>query len=139
MIELIFVIVVIGILAAVALPRFLSLGDSAKLSLVESFVGTLNRTTGQTMWSESLAKGHGGSISYGSQRDKFEGKSLSYYIDIPVYLDKESVDFHNCITSGTADPFIKKSDEGVYNVFCRDGNTTVAPKFVASENDTYAF
>ena len=51
MIELVFVIVIIGILAAVALPRFTGISDDAHVSKMQSFVGTLNRTTGPSMWS----------------------------------------------------------------------------------------
>ena len=55
MIELVFVIVIIGILSAVALPKFLETSNQAHDAAVRSFVGTLNRTTGPTMWAKSLA------------------------------------------------------------------------------------
>ncbi len=51
MIELVFVIVIIGILAAVALPRFTGIADDAHVSKLQAFVGTLNRTTGPSIWS----------------------------------------------------------------------------------------
>ncbi len=51
MIELVFVIVIIGILAAVALPRFTGISDDAHVSKLQAFVGTLNRTTGPSIWS----------------------------------------------------------------------------------------
>lgn len=51
MIELVFVIVIIGILAAVALPRFTGISDDARMAKLTSFVGTLNRTTGPSVWS----------------------------------------------------------------------------------------
>lgn len=51
MIELVFVIVIIGILAAVALPRFTGISDDAHVSKLQAFVGTLNRTTGPSLWS----------------------------------------------------------------------------------------
>ena len=51
MIELVFVIVIIGILAAVALPRFTGISDDAHVSKLQSFVGTLNRTVGPSVWS----------------------------------------------------------------------------------------
>ena len=140
LIELIFVIVIIGVLAGVALPRYLTLQDSTKINLITGFVGTLNRTTGQTLWSKSMATGHNGSISYGSDPSKFEGHTLRYYVDIPSYLDESSVNFHNCVAPGqTAQPFIQKNSYGKMNVFCRDGNESSAPHFVASENATYAF
>jgi len=51
MIELVFVIVIIGILAAVALPRFTGISDDAHVSKLQAFTGTLNRTTGPSVWS----------------------------------------------------------------------------------------
>ena len=51
MIELVFVIVIIGILAAVALPRFTGIADDSHVSKIQSFVGTLNRTVAPSMWS----------------------------------------------------------------------------------------
>jgi prepilin-type N-terminal cleavage/methylation domain-containing protein len=51
MIEVVFVIVVIGILAAVALPRFGKIGEDAHLTKIQTFVDILNRTVGPNMWS----------------------------------------------------------------------------------------
>ena len=42
MIELVFVIVIIGILSAVALPKFLETANQAHDAAVKSFAGTLN-------------------------------------------------------------------------------------------------
>ncbi len=50
-IEVVFVIVIIGILAAVALPQFQSMGENAHLTKVQSFVDVLNRSIGSMMWS----------------------------------------------------------------------------------------
>lgn len=50
-IEVVFVIVIIGILATVALPRFYKMGESAHLTKIESFVDILNRSIGSMMWS----------------------------------------------------------------------------------------
>jgi prepilin-type N-terminal cleavage/methylation domain-containing protein len=62
-IELIFVIVILGILAAVALPKFLGVANQAHEANLKAFVGTLNRTIGSTLWSQSMTDGKGGSIS----------------------------------------------------------------------------
>lgn len=51
MIEVVFVIVIIGILAAVALPRFGQTGEDAHVTKVRYFVDVLNRTVGPNMWS----------------------------------------------------------------------------------------
>ncbi len=140
LLEAIFVIVILGVLAAVALPRYLTVQDSTNTNLVKSFTGTLNRTTGPTMWSESLAKGHRGSISYGSDPSKFEGRALRYYVDIPVLLDPTSVNFHNCVRPGQqAQPFLRKKGTGIYNIFCLDGNESHSPYFVMDSNNAHQF
>ncbi len=54
LIELVFVIVIIGILAAVALPRFVGISDDARVGKLEAFVGTLNRSVVPSMWSGIL-------------------------------------------------------------------------------------
>ncbi len=62
MIELIFVIVILGILAAVALPKFGGVADQAHSKKCKAFADTLNRTVGSAMWSESISLNNGGSI-----------------------------------------------------------------------------
>ncbi len=51
MIELIFVIIVSGILAAVALPRFVGIADDSQVTKLQAFVGTLNRSVAPSIWS----------------------------------------------------------------------------------------
>ena len=62
MIELIFVIVILGILSAVALPKFIGVSQQAHDQKVNAFIGTLNRTVGPAMWADSIASGSGGTI-----------------------------------------------------------------------------
>jgi len=62
MIELIFVIVILGILAAVALPKFVGVAAQAQVGKVSAYVGTLNRTTAPALWALSLANKDNGSI-----------------------------------------------------------------------------
>lgn len=50
MIELIFVIVILGILAAVALPKFLGVSEQARAGKCGALVGTLNRTVFPSLW-----------------------------------------------------------------------------------------
>ena len=94
MIELIFVIVILGILAAVALPKFAGIQGQAEKETVTAFAGTMNRTVGPMMWSTSIADEHNGSINWGSDTSQFNGYALIHYVDnYPQYLDGSSVDF----------------------------------------------
>ncbi|MDD5052401.1 MAG: prepilin-type N-terminal cleavage/methylation domain-containing protein [Sulfuricurvum sp.] len=63
MIELIFVIVILGILAAVALPKFIGVSEQAQVSKLKAYVGTLNRTVSPALWSKSISNGNGGKVA----------------------------------------------------------------------------
>jgi len=54
MIELIFVIVILGILSAVALPKFLGVSEQAQAGKCKGYVGTLNRTVLPALWSNMV-------------------------------------------------------------------------------------
>ena len=141
MIELIFVIVIMGILAAVALPKFAGIQGQAEIVTIESFAGTLSRTVGPMMWSTSISEGLNGTIKADSDSTKFNGKELPHYVDnFPKLLNASTVNFDNCIVgSGVANPFIQKVNQGTLNVFCRDGNMSDSPRFEVSSNPTYTF
>ncbi len=140
--EIVFIIIVLGILAAVAVPRYFYVEKQAQENIVKAFTATLYRTVGHSLWSKSISSGKLGSIKSDDDGDggKFFGKSLEEYITIPKYFDKESVDFSNCASPGTlAQPFIEKSEIGEYNIFCRDGNSSTAPYFTVSKENRYQF
>lgn len=141
MIELIFVIVILGILAAVALPKFAGIQGQSEVAIINGFTGTLSRTVGPMMWSASISSELNGSITGDSNSDEFNGEKLPNYVEnFPQFLDASTVNFDNCIAgSGAADPFIQKTGTGTLNIFCRDGNLSNAPRFEASENATYTF
>jgi hypothetical protein len=82
MIELIFVIVIIGILAAVAIPKLAGTSTEAKKALVTSFIGTMNRTVGPTMYAHALGAGHatGDITSSGGG----ECGDIGTYIELPT-------------------------------------------------------
>jgi len=141
MIELIFVIVILGILAAVALPKFAGMQGQAEQATVTAFAGTMNRTVGPMMWSTSMANDHNGSINWGSDHTQFNGFSLIHYVDnYPQYLKGSSVDFTQCVTGSIpASPFMDKINAGELNLFCHDGDKSSSPRFAASANNTYTF
>ena len=50
MLELTFVIVIIGIVSAVAIPKFLETSNQTNNSIIIAFVGTLNRNVAPAIW-----------------------------------------------------------------------------------------
>ncbi len=62
MIELNFVIVILGGLAAVAMPHFLATEEATEDSVVKPFAATMYRTVGHSFWSKSILGGAEGSI-----------------------------------------------------------------------------
>jgi len=127
--ELIFVIVIIGILAGIAIPRYFALGKSSHEANLISFVKTLNRTTGEDLWSRSISEGKNGSIRNLAKKEDY--KFLSKYISIPPEINKNDINLSKCgdgeyKTIMTANPDIA---EGEYNITCKDGSATTAPYF----------
>ena len=127
MIELIFVIVILGILAAVALPKFIGVAEQAREGNLKGFVGTLNRTVGPTLWSKAINSGNNGDISKLSIK-------LEDYTDIPKEIDKSKLDITKC--NHISDfkviaeaPKVNMGGDYNYYVVCRTGTNGVAPKF----------
>ena len=128
MIELIFVIVILGILAAVALPKFVGVASQAREGNLKSFVGTLNRTVGPTLWSQAISNAKNGDIS------QLQSIDLKQYTDIPdeikdkkVYISKCN-DKYNFKVIATIDKD-KMGSENDYAIVCRTGTSAEAPKF----------
>lgn len=63
MIELIFVIVILGVLSVIAIPRFIGVSEEAYSNMCQAAIGSMNRTVGLNLWSKSLSEGQNGNIS----------------------------------------------------------------------------
>lgn len=114
MVELIFVIVILGILSGVALPRFLAMSDESHCSVCDSAIGTMNRTVGLNLWSKSLSEGKNGDINLTqAEIDK----------NIPTYNVAEC---GNIIDLNVGDPAAADGEFGS-PVMVNDGNMTNAP------------
>ncbi len=123
MIELIFVIVILGILAAVALPKFGGVNDQAHANKCKFFADTLNRTIGSSMWSESISIDAGGLIS-GISPDDFIDSD-----DIPT----ECLDGSDVFISASGVPNINLATvtfgSSTYDMNFTDGNLSTAPRW----------
>jgi len=117
MIELIFVIVIIGILAAVAIPKLAGTAKQAKKTVYTSFMGTLNRTVGPALWAPVALSG--GSI---------KSSTVTDYTKLPQGV---TMDLSACGTGTPAD-IGDVSIEGLpvkEDIYCLDGTSTRAPSF----------
>ncbi len=139
MIELIFVIVILGILAAVALPKFLGVSQQAHEANLKSFVGTLNRTVGPTLWSKSISDGKDGNISY-TDLEYYKGSNdnnLTTYIDMPKEI--QDMNLSQCDDPNSY-KIVGYADKGVaganYFIACKDGNANQSPMFVLYKETT---
>lgn len=116
MIELIFVIVILGILAAVALPRFVGVSEQAHNQKVEAFIGTLNRSIGPAMWAVSIAAGNGGIVGAGGS-----GACANLTPDFVDSVPEELADNGDC-------SFDANLTQGVsLGIDFTDGNATNSP------------
>ena len=129
MIELIFVIVILGILAAVAIPRYFAVGQHAHESILISFVRTLNRTTGEDLWGKSMSEGKKGDITHLAPVE--DAKFLSKYIQIPKEINASSIDLTKCGNGEYKTVMVANSKVagGEYNITCKNGTSVNAPYF----------
>ncbi len=114
MIELIFVIVILGILSAVALPKFIGVSDQARAGKCKAFVGTLNRTVGPTAWSQSISEGKDGNVS-----SYLSPANITKYTDVPSECNDSVTNAHNSYTFGSSN----------YDMNFTDGNTSNTPRW----------
>ena len=121
MIELIFVIVLLGILSAVALPKFIGVSEQAQAAKCQAMVGTFNRTVGPALWSSSLMKNKGGTLlTTWTDADGLQAE-IEKQIDVPTECGGDASNY--VIAAGTTITIGGK----VYDINFTDGNSTSAP------------
>jgi len=121
MIELIFVIVIIGILSAVAIPKMNSMSISAKQANIESFVSILNSTVGPTMWRKSLKETvvtDRGDVTKAGYCDKLKP---DYFTELPAEITAFGADCKITVDTEIA----SATDTVIFN----PGNTLEAPSW----------
>ena len=84
MIELIFVIVILGILSAVALPKFIGVSEQAQAGKCKAFVGTLNRTVLPALWSNMVLNNETAAVA-------FTAATIGAQIEAPLECRKTGV------------------------------------------------
>ncbi len=134
MIELIFVIVILGILAAVALPKFAGVTEQAKAGKIKAFVGTMNRTVLPAVWGEAMAKGYDGATTNITS-------DINDLTDVPegvtITAGGAVTDFTaNCgATPGTnVAVFDYSTGDNTGVIYCFEGNGTTSAFFTFSSS-----
>ena len=131
MIELVFVIVIIGILAAIAIPKFGGIANEAQKNNILAFMGTSNRTVAPILWSTNLST-HDGSI-----KNISGSKFLNGFNEVPKGVTNINLD--QC-ADANATHGIKVADVTTESlpvaeeIFCIDGDITHSPKFAFSSD-----
>jgi prepilin-type N-terminal cleavage/methylation domain-containing protein len=132
MIELIFVIVILGILAAVALPKFLGVAQQAHEANLKNFTGTLNGTLGPSWWSKAMPS-DGNVSTLNITLNGTGDQKLATYTDVPkelVSFDLSKCDdpnYYKVIAKFDKD---KLGGDVNYYIACKDGTPSSAPKFI---------
>lgn len=146
MIELIFVIVILGILAAVALPKFIGVSEQAQEGKIKAYVGTLNRTVAPALWSNSISTNLAGSVKNAASQTKL-AEQLEPLTDIGDGGTDLAVPTLTTCSDFSATPqtdtlMMSWTSAGTvlvggktYTVRCMDGSMTAAPRFVLTRSD----
>ena len=115
MIELIFVIVILGILSAVALPKFIGVSEQAKAGKCKALVGTLNRTVLPAIWSDAVLN------NVSPISGAFTDANITAQISIPSECGIVT-QFSDLIITGTS----KKFDMNASSLYEFDINVTAS-------------
>ncbi len=135
MIELIFVIVIIGILAAVALPKLVGVKDQAHAAKAGEYVGKLNSIIMPNLYSKAIVAGVEDSAKAIKNIPDANAPftKLSDLIEIPKgFSDVSWSNFKDALaeansTGAGATPIMSNPTNKI-NIFCRDGNATEMPR-----------
>ncbi len=121
-IELIFVIFLLGVLSAVAIVKMGGMSDRAQQVQLKAFVGTLNRTSGAGFWFRSMEDGHDGNISNSTYN-----ATIDQYIELIAGYDN-GPSFENCNAIGNG-VFLTYPFTVNYEVHCKNGSRSESPRF----------
>lgn len=123
LIELIFVIIILGVLTATALVKLGTMSERATEVKLAAFVGTLNRSSGAGFWLTSIDDKREGSVAYADY-----DAVVDQYITLPPdYTTGPSL--VNCNAAGTGVFLTYAYSFKTYEIHCKDGTKSVSPIF----------
>jgi prepilin-type N-terminal cleavage/methylation domain-containing protein len=124
MLEMIFVMIVIGIISVIIIFKYFTLSQQAHEAVLISFVRMLNRTAGIGLWNKSLNENHHGDISY-----IHSVREMTY---IPFEINGTDIDLKDC-NSTTMYHKIAESNTKItkkmYIIECKNGTPKGVPFF----------
>lgn len=141
MIELIFVIVILGILAAVALPKFIGVSEQANAGKCKAFVGTLNRTVGPALWSDSILNNTIAVGSIGGDQAVYAPATaltnLESQVTFPVECTTAPATVGGAIRNAAVGALLYATEaqftvafgSGLYDINYTDGSLTESPRW----------
>ena len=141
MIELIFVIVILGILAAVALPKFAGVASQAQVSKLKAYTGTLNRTVGPALWSEAVTAGTG-TVATAANSTEVAAQLPPLTAINDNGSDLTALNMTGCaangtaIAAGTGSVTTATIDGTTYSIGCIDSDMTESPHFFLDDGTT---
>ena len=138
MIELIFVIVILGILAAVALPRMVGVQEQARAAKAGELVAQLNSVVVPILWGKAQIA-YDGNVSDWLASDEH---NLSEYIEIPTNFTEgdlsDAVGSVNCAATENdshAECIVLSDVTNSIYIYVRDSNSTDSPRFWYSDRN----
>ena len=129
MIELIFVIVIIGILAAVAIPKLQGVSEDAEVAKIQAYAGTLTRSIMPGVWSKSLRENNAGAIATYAATINRDLPAPGGLLAAPVFnsLEPAGTDFRT-YAAPTGAVATETIGNTTYTIACSDGDNTRSPE-----------
>jgi len=122
LIELIFVIILLGILSSFAVVKMGEMSTTAQVAKLDAFVGTLNRSVSAAIWFDSMQNNRDGSVAYAD----YDTHIANYVSILPGNSTPPAL--VNCNSAGDG-VFLTYIYDKTYEIHCKDGNQTSAPVF----------
>ena len=119
LIELIFMIVVMGIIASVALPKLMNTKNSAVVSSLKQDIATVASSVQSYYMQHGKIDKISDTVSLNSTAWKIEDKELKYF-------ENESICVHIMISDNTLDVIINKDTGAVCKALYNDGIATTS-------------
>lgn len=132
LIELIFVIILLGILSAIAIAKFGQMAEQANRVKLDAFTGTLNRSVGPAIWQRSLQENNGGSVAL----PVYQAEIGRFSDFVPGYTVGPDLTACNAAGNGVFLAYPASQMGTNYEIHCQDGTPIASPNFRLYDADS---